>query len=88
MKKLCKSLEDRYDVLYTHYPFYGRKCKLGEIDIVGIKGKHIHVYEVKCSPRIVKARKQLSRIKRLLKHNQVKTFFYCGASNRIMEVMV
>lgn len=91
VKKLLQRLQGRYDVLYTHYPLFGRKCQLAEIDVMGIKGDTIDVYEIKCSPRMVKAKKQLSRIKRLLTDNgvqQINTFFYCGLSNAVVVMDV
>ena len=89
VKQLSQRLQGSYDVLYTHYPIFGRKCKLAEIDVLGIKDGTIDVYEIKCSPRITKARRQLSRIKRLLSaktRQPVNTFFYCGMSNVVLAI--
>lgn len=89
VKQLSQRLAGHYDVLYTHYPIFGRKCQLAEIDVMGIKDGKIDVYEIKCSPRITKAKRQLSRIKRLLsgRTNQpVNTFFYCGLSNAVLAI--
>ncbi|HLC66894.1 MAG TPA: hypothetical protein VJK52_04600, partial [Candidatus Nanoarchaeia archaeon] len=89
VRQLSQRLRGNYDVLYTHYPIFGRKCQLAEIDVVGIKDGVIDVYEIKCSPRITKARRQLQRIKRLLSnvhHVPINTFFYCGMSNAVLAV--
>lgn len=87
VKQLSQRLQGSYDVLYTHYPIFGRKCQLAEVDLLGIKDGTIDVYEIKCSPRIVKARRQLSRIKRLLSgRGRVNTFFYCGMSNAVLAI--
>jgi hypothetical protein len=59
---------------------------LGEIDILGIKGKKVHVFEVKCSYRIVKAKKQLMRIKKYLAAEDISLFFYCGKSNFMQRI--
>ena len=52
--------------------------------MIAVRNKKYDVYEVKCSPRIVKTRKQIDRIK---KHVPVhKAFFYCGMSGAILEM--
>ena len=89
MQKLSRQLKEQYDELYQNYPLYGKKCKLGEIDLLGIKGDNIDVYEVKCSYRIVKASKQLKRIRRVLGvlgKPVTNTYFYCGMSNQLLQV--
>ena len=55
---------------------------------MGIKDGTIDVYEIKCSPRITKAKRQLSRIKRLLgrQGKPINTFFYCGMSNAVLAI--
>ena len=67
MDALCENLQPHYEVLLQSVPLYSkRNRKVAEIDVLAIKGDNYDVYEVKCSPRIVKARKQLNRIKRHL----------------------
>jgi hypothetical protein len=42
------------------------------------------VYEVKCSYRFVKAKRQVERILRLLKKEGVVVgYFYCGSADRL-----
>ncbi|MBU1975316.1 MAG: hypothetical protein KKG59_02830 [Nanoarchaeota archaeon] len=57
--------------------------KVGEIDLLAHKDGHTDVFEVKCSPRKVKARKQLKRIKKHIGPENTRCFFYCGASKEI-----
>jgi Holliday junction resolvase-like predicted endonuclease len=65
--KLCQMIESKYDYLETNVCFFSqRKRKIGEIDIIAHKGDICDIYEVKCSYRIVKARKQLKKIKKVL----------------------
>ncbi|MBN2567534.1 hypothetical protein JXB02_05630 [Candidatus Woesearchaeota archaeon] len=59
----------------------------GEIDLLGIKGDRVDVYEVKCSHRLVKARRQLRKIRKLLDLENITTYFYCGAS-RHLELII
>ena len=61
---------------------------LGEIDILAIRKDELDIYEVKCSYRIFKARKQLKKIKKLLspKSRVRHTFFYCGESKKLIKV--
>jgi hypothetical protein len=47
------------------------------------------IYEVKCSHRFYKARKQLTRIRKLLGKEQKEicnVFFYCGESKLLMNM--
>jgi len=70
-------------------PLYSkRKRRIAEIDILAINGKYHDVYEVKCSYRIVKARKQLQKIRKILsRHSNVRNaFFYCGSSNKLIKM--
>ena len=81
----CKIIGD-YDSISTNVELETRKRQLGEIDIVAQKGDHYDIYEVKCSPRIIKARKQLARLKKHFNHANTRTFFYCGNSKMLMMV--
>ena len=59
-------------------------CQLAEIDILAYKDDEVHVFEVKCSYRFVKAKKQLTRILRLLRlERPAKAYFYCGSADRL-----
>ena len=58
---------------------------LAEIDVLAVKEGQVDVYEVKCSNRIIKAKKQLKRIKRLMPDVD-QTFFFCGDSGLIQRI--
>ena len=95
---LREDIECLYDNIITNYTFYSRSKKTrkektkGEVDLIAIKGECLHAFEVKCSNRIVKAKHQLKKIKKRLKHDysgkEIKTFFYCGNSGRLHEIEI
>ncbi|MBI2541726.1 hypothetical protein HYV80_03380 [Candidatus Woesearchaeota archaeon] len=62
------------------------KRSFGEIDLIAKKGNRFDLYEVKCSYRIMKAKKQLSRLKRYLKLENSRSYFYCGNSKSLVTV--
>jgi len=84
--ELRDKIRHKYDSISVNVKVTGRKRSLGEIDIIARKGKNIDLYEVKCSYRIVKARKQLTRVKRLLNIQHARSFFYCGSSGAIQTI--
>lgn len=86
---LCSTLNARYDKIETHVPLYSTKRRLiGEIDILAFKNGICDIYEVKCSHRISKARRQLKKLRKLmsLKLRVGKTFFFCGESNCLISI--
>jgi len=84
--ELSDKIRDNYDSLSLNVPVKHSKRSLGEIDIVAKKGNRFDLYEVKCSYRILKAKKQLSRIKKYLKLKNARSFFYCGNSKALVTV--
>lgn len=83
---LCRKIKNRYDFVVTHVPIRNKKCSLGEIDVLARKGDKIDLYEVKCSYRIVKAKKQLARIHKHFPMNYNNYYFYCGSANALVLV--
>ncbi len=68
-------------------PIRVKKRLLGEVDIIARKDGHVDLYEVKCSHRIIKAKKQLKRLVRYLENlNIEKSYFYCGSSGLLVIV--
>lgn len=67
-------------------PLRHSKRSLGEIDIIAKKGDRFDLYEVKCSYRIMKAKKQLDRLKKYLKLENTRSYFYCGNSKSLVTV--
>ncbi|MBD3164354.1 hypothetical protein GF323_04085 [Candidatus Woesearchaeota archaeon] len=61
---------------------------MAEIDILGIKKDVCDIYEVKCSYRISKARRQLKKIKKhISKSSKIRNvFFFCGESGSLVLV--
>lgn len=59
---------------------------VGEIDLVGIKDDKIDIYEVKCSYRMIKARKQLMKLKKNFPDSINNMFFFCGSSGMIFDI--
>ncbi|MFT4311103.1 MAG: hypothetical protein ACMXX7_00595 [Candidatus Woesearchaeota archaeon] len=86
VERLVKQIKSKYDDIRTHKKFSNKKRLVAEADIVARIDNEIHFYEVKCSYRIVKARKQLKRLKRIHSNKDVSCFFYCGISSKIIEV--
>ena len=85
--ELYKKVQSRYDYLILDYEISTKKRRLGQIDLCGVKDGRTDIYEVKCSPRFHKARKQLVKAQRLM---QVRgdLFFYCGSSGMIHDIAV
>ena len=79
-------IKENYDSVSVNVPVRHSKRSLGEIDIIAKKGSRFDLYEVKCSYRILKAKKQLSRVKRYLKLENARSYFYCGNSKLLVTV--
>lgn len=91
LQQLLASISNDYEVIYTNYPLFSkRKRKIAEIDVLAVSGNRVDIFEVKCSHRIVKATKQLRKIRTLLKdafkNEYIQTFFYCGASESLLLI--
>src|SRR3989338_1497416 len=84
--ELRDKIQHKYDSISVNVKLVGKKRSLGEVDLVARKGKNVDLYEVKCSHRIVKARKQLSRMKRLMNLEKSGAYFYCGSSGMLVGV--
>lgn len=82
---LIQRISFKYDVLHTHYPFKISKKTNGEIDVYAIRGNEVDLYEVKCSYRISKAKKQLKRARKCL-GKKGNSYFYCGSSGVLMII--
>lgn len=82
--ELCRRLRSTYDVLFTNVKLKKDGKLIGEIDIYARKGTKIDIYEVKCSYRIAKAKKQLKKVKKFLEIEEGKKYFYCGNSDLLL----
>jgi hypothetical protein len=86
VEDLCLKIKPDYDILYTNVPLYSkRQRKVAEIDILAQHKEGYDAYEVKCSYRITKAKRQLLKIKRSLPGVR-KLFFFCGESGVIESI--
>ena len=79
-------IKENYDSVSVNVPVRHSKRSLGEIDIIAKKGSRFDLYEVKCSYRILKAKKQLDRMKKYLKLDNARSYFYCGHSKALVTV--
>ena len=84
--ELSSKIRDNYDSLSLNVPIKSYKRSLGEIDIMAKKGNRFGLYEVKCSFRILKAKKQLKRLRTILNLKNVRSYFYCGNSKMLVTV--
>jgi Holliday junction resolvase-like predicted endonuclease len=84
--ELKDRIKNNYDSISINVPLRHSKRSLGEIDIIAQKGNRFDLYEVKCSFRILKAKKQLSRLKKYLKLENTRSYFYCGNSKSLVTV--
>jgi len=71
------------------FKYSRRNRPIAEIDVMGHKKNSIDVYEVKCGYRITKARKQLHKIKKILRKvykKRINLFFYHGGSGELIQI--
>jgi Holliday junction resolvase-like predicted endonuclease len=79
-QELCDKIRDDYDSVSTNILLKKKRRSLAEIDIAARKGNLYDIYEVKCSYRITKAKKQAKAIRKHF-HSRIKNiYFYCGAT--------
>ncbi|MBU0756668.1 MAG: hypothetical protein KKF44_01265 [Nanoarchaeota archaeon] len=86
MLELCDSIRAAYDSLSLNVKIFKKNRCMAEIDILAKKGSSYDIFEVKCSYRITKARKQK---KKFLKHAKLKIrniYFYCGANSDLIPL--
>lgn len=86
--ELIEIIESDYDYVYRNVPLFSEKRRMvAEIDVMAIKDDVCDIYEVKCSHRITKAKKQLKRIRKVLSHMPIrKSFFFCGDSGLLLDL--
>ncbi len=90
VEELCTKIRGRYDSVSKHVTVRAKKRMLAEVDVLAKKGDDVDLYEVKCSPRITKARRQLRKLSRYLGGgmNIANCYFYCGSSHSIMSILL
>ena len=89
VEDLCDKLKSDYDLVLRNISLYSKKKRrIAEIDILAFNEDYCDIFEVKCSYRITKARRQLYKIKKILSTNSSvrHTFFYCGDSRELIMV--
>ena len=86
VQKLVRQICSDYDAISTHLKLERRKRMVAEIDIIARRGDELHFFEVKCSYRIVKARKQLKKIKKIFSEYNTTCYFYHGAGDKLIEI--
>ncbi|MBR9699439.1 hypothetical protein GOV09_03220 [Candidatus Woesearchaeota archaeon] len=87
LEDLFQRLSSQYDIILKNVPLYSkRKRKVAEIDILACRDGVCDIYEVKCSHRITKARKQLRKIEKLLPSKVRSSFFFCGESGLLTVI--
>ncbi len=90
VEELCTKIRGSYDSVSKHITIRAKKRMLAEVDVLARKGGNVDLYEVKCSPRITKAKRQLRKLSRYLGKgmNISNCYFYCGSSHSIMAVLL
>lgn len=84
--KLSKELRKRYDDVSTNVVLRQESRVAAEIDILAKRDGEVHVYEVKCSLRLTKARQQFRKISKYYSEDISKFFLYCGSSDSMLEL--
>ncbi|QQG38767.1 MAG: hypothetical protein HYS32_04175 [Candidatus Woesearchaeota archaeon] len=84
MLELCEKIRDKYDFLIKNYCLRGKKRSYGEVDVYAVRNGEADVYEVKCSFRPVKAKKQIKKLNKFLEIKNA--YLYCGSSGQLQEI--
>ena len=89
VEELCDKIKGQYDSVSKHVTLRAKKRMLAEVDVLAKRGDMVDLYEVKCSPRIAKARRQLKKLARYLGRgmNISNCYFYCGSSHSVMTIL-
>ena len=90
VEELCSKIKDRYDSVSKHITIRAKKRMLDEVDVLAKKGGNVDLYEVKCSPRITKAKRQLRKLSRYLGGgmNITNCYLYCGSSHSLTAILL
>ena len=86
---LITLIHDEYDYIMKNVKCYGAKNRVAcEADIIAVTDGVADIYEVKCSFRPTKARKQLRRLRRYISRELPvrHTYFFPGSCERIMRL--
>ena len=90
VEELCAKIKDDYDSVSKYVAVRAKKRMLAEADVLARKGDAVDIYEVKCSPRIAKAKRQLRKLAKYLGGgmNISNVYLYCGSSHSIMTILL
>ena len=86
VQQLCEEISQDYDSISTNIMLKKKKRYVGEIDIVAKKGNSFDLFEVKCSYRITKARKQAKSLRKHFGKKIDNIYFYCGATASLVLI--
>jgi predicted RecB family endonuclease len=86
IKQLCSEINEGYDSISTNIKLKKKKRFVGEIDVLAKKGNSFDLYEVKCSYRITKAKKQAKSLRKHFGKKISNIYFYCGATSSLILI--
>ncbi len=86
VNQLVSQIENEYDYISTNLKITNKKRTVAEVDVIARKGREIHFYEVKCSYRITKAKKQLRKLRKMFNDKRISCYFYCGSGDKLVQV--
>jgi Holliday junction resolvase-like predicted endonuclease len=86
VQELCEKIKDDYELISTNVKLTKKKRSLGEIDVLAKRGNLFDIYEVKCSYRLTKARKQVKSLRKHFKLSINNFYFYCGATSSLILI--
>lgn len=84
--ELVRYLDSSFDQIFTHQELAEGGDVLCEIDILAKRGSEIHLYEVKCSNRMNKAKEQLKKAERFYEGRETFCYFYNGEGDFLVEL--
>ncbi len=86
VQKLCSEIKQDYDSVSTNIKLKKKKRYVGEIDVLAKRGNTYDLFEVKCSYRITKARKQAKSLRKHFGKKIHNIYFYCGATASLILI--
>jgi hypothetical protein len=88
---LTRMVEDEYDHVIRNLRIYSKRSRMvAEADLIGFKDGYADIYEVKCSYRPTKARRQLKKLKKALS-SKIKvrhTYFFPMNVDQIIAMSI